>query len=68
MKKARKIKIKGVEYKYFLDTAGKDELGMPCRSVTLYNADGTTSRWLRVPENIGNVEVKQAILDGKFEK
>lgn len=70
MKKARKIKVKGVEYKYFLDTAGyKCSPGYDAgRVIILYLPDGTKRTWVRnVPKNITSREVKDAILNGQFE-
>ena len=72
MKKARKIKINGVEYKYFLDIgASIDEwhagVGETYSKVILYQLDGNIVGWWNgTMQSVTKPEVKQALKDGKF--
>lgn len=70
MKKSRKIKVDGIEYKYFVDTftvdpGTKGELTMVrCQ---LYMHDGGIMRYNGFNSlKISNTQIKQAIRDNKF--
>ena len=65
MKKARKIKVKGIEYKY-IALYYRDEDDDIFNRVYLYHIDGTRSWWNGVPKKVTNLMVKEAILTGKF--
>ena len=59
MKKARKIKVNGVEYKWFLDT------GRGYR-VILYTSQGERYWNISSDTKVDTAMVKQAILNDKF--
>ena len=70
MKKSRKIKINGEEYKYFVDTGAVDEDGEIYTKVWLYYTDEIKGQikgwWNFAPKKITNAMVKEAVLAGEF--
>lgn len=67
MRKARKIKVKGIEYKYFIDLSSYDYMDDRIYTkVILYLLDGSKAWWNGPPKGIGNREIKEAILSGNF--
>lgn len=60
MKKARKIKIDGIEYKYFLDTSRGHR-------IILYTPNNHKRYWnISMDMKPSNTDIKEAFLNGKF--
>lgn len=66
MKHARKIRINGEDYKYFVDTGATNEDDEKVCRVILYHIDGKRSFWNGAPKKVTGAQVKQAVVEGKF--
>lgn len=66
MQKSRKIKIDGVEYRYFIDPGAEDEDGDTYTRAYLYAPGNITYWWNGAKENMGNRDIKKAVREGKF--
>jgi len=70
MKKSRRVRINGEDYRYFVDNGAVDEDGLKFFRVILYATDGGMFHW-NLSEKIRwmtPATVKNAFKDGKFLK
>jgi len=72
VKKARKVRLDGKDYKYFLDNGAWEfpstRDGNPIRRCVLYGPAGSRWFWDNPPEKVSPADVKKAFRELKFSK
>jgi len=68
MKKARKIRIMGTDYKYFFDSHAVNEDGEVLGRIILYGPDNSRWDYNGVGGTMTGASIKRAFMDRKFIK